>query len=325
MVSTRILIISDTHSLEFDSPRMPFGFPPPKVDIILHCGDLTKARKQTRKAYEGAIALLAAIPAELKLVIAGNHDIALDPIEWAARGGKAAFHNQMIQLMTGPTAKARGITFLNEGMHSFTLESGANFSVYATPYTPLYSTSAFKYEVKEDRFNLQEQISSEDGIVSVAKTPVPDWPGVDLMITHGPPYGVLDTCKKGTNAGCENLSRALGRARPRLHCFGHVHEGYGAKILKWEDRTTRPLSQDFGGKSRKENMYPESMRCEVGFGRETVVINAAVKGKHYLFDDDKLPWLIELDLFCGEAQKIDSLGLDGLVIGTDENLGEMRK
>lgn len=321
-VPTRILILSDTHGIEFSSPKKPFDLPPPKVDVVLHCGDLTKAKKQTRKSYQGAIALLASFPAELKLVIAGNHDIALDPGEHAARGGKAAFHDEILALMTGPEAKAAGVTFLTEGLYNFTLKNGAKFSFYTTPYTPLYSTSAFKYDVKDDRFNLPEHIPAEvaaTGTVSVAEHPVPDWPNVDIMMTHGPPMGVLDQSKKGTNAGCENLHRALTRARPRLHCFGHVHEGYGAEILRWDDGTSRPLIESEKAQrkeavdSRRKNIYPKAVKCEIESGRETVMVNAAVVERQLVGHEIKIPWVIELDLPRREGVE-ESLALEALSI-----------
>jgi predicted phosphohydrolase len=51
--------------------------------------------------------------------------------------------------------------------------------------------------------------------------------GVDVLITHGPPLGVLDVTDRGEHVGCEDLLEALERVRPRLHVFGHIHESYG--------------------------------------------------------------------------------------------------
>jgi predicted phosphodiesterase len=55
--------------------------------------------------------------------------------------------------------------------------------------------------------------------------------GVDVLVTHGPPYGVLDRVTSGALQGCEELALAIDRVRPRLHLFGHIHESYG-----WERR-----------------------------------------------------------------------------------------
>jgi predicted phosphodiesterase len=49
----------------------------------------------------------------------------------------------------------------------------------------------------------------------------------DVLVTHGPPHGVLDRNFDGTPVGCEDLRDAMKRVRPRVHVFGHIHEGYG--------------------------------------------------------------------------------------------------
>jgi hypothetical protein len=49
----------------------------------------------------------------------------------------------------------------------------------------------------------------------------------DVLITHGPPYGVLDEIYHGKRVGCQDLSDALERVKPKVHVFGHIHEGYG--------------------------------------------------------------------------------------------------
>jgi hypothetical protein len=51
--------------------------------------------------------------------------------------------------------------------------------------------------------------------------------GIDLLITHTPPLGIGDQTKRGSHVGCEELLPAVHRIRPRVHCFGHIHEGYG--------------------------------------------------------------------------------------------------
>jgi Icc-related predicted phosphoesterase len=55
---------------------------------------------------------------------------------------------------------------------------------------------------------------------------IPD--DTDVLITHSPPYGILDVVN-GKHVGCNDLARALKRIRPRLHVFGHIHQGYGVE------------------------------------------------------------------------------------------------
>lgn len=50
----------------------------------------------------------------------------------------------------------------------------------------------------------------------------------DVLITHGPPLGRGDYAISGVRAGCLNLlTQIQHRIQPRLHVFGHIHEGSG--------------------------------------------------------------------------------------------------
>lgn len=52
--------------------------------------------------------------------------------------------------------------------------------------------------------------------------------GLDILLTHEPPLGILDTVPPlGEHAGSRELSDAVRRTHPRLHVFGHIHAGYG--------------------------------------------------------------------------------------------------
>ncbi len=78
-IKTRFLIISDTHAARplpaEGNEDLAFRAPLPKADVLLHCGDLTMVG--LLHEYETTMALLEGIDADLKLVIAGNHDISL--------------------------------------------------------------------------------------------------------------------------------------------------------------------------------------------------------------------------------------------------------
>jgi Icc-related predicted phosphoesterase len=52
--------------------------------------------------------------------------------------------------------------------------------------------------------------------------------GTDVLVTHGPPFGVLDKSLPSTpNLGCEELTKAIEQIRPKLNIFGHIHGGHG--------------------------------------------------------------------------------------------------
>jgi predicted phosphohydrolase len=53
-------------------------------------------------------------------------------------------------------------------------------------------------------------------------------PAVDVLVTHGPPQGILDRSHgQAEGIGDPELLAAVERIRPLLHVFGHVHAGYG--------------------------------------------------------------------------------------------------
>lgn len=51
--------------------------------------------------------------------------------------------------------------------------------------------------------------------------------GLDILITHGPPYGILDKNIFGISAGDPVLLDVLKTKVPRYHFYGHIHEGHG--------------------------------------------------------------------------------------------------
>jgi len=55
--------------------------------------------------------------------------------------------------------------------------------------------------------------------------------GIDVLMTHGPPRNIFDVCNKGGgqwgSSGDYSLNKAIERAKPRAHLFGHLHEQRG--------------------------------------------------------------------------------------------------
>ncbi len=52
---------------------------------------------------------------------------------------------------------------------------------------------------------------------------------VDVLITHGPPLGILDRTIDGVVTGCADLLNTVRAIKPQYHIFGHIHEGYGSQ------------------------------------------------------------------------------------------------
>jgi len=245
-IKTRLCIISDTHGVvpkPSKASKYAYREPFPPSEVLLHCGDLTKVGYQTE--YEGILDFLKSAPAELKLVIAGNHDITLHE-EFYEKSGKTKHGNtaenlqRIREMWTGSEAKKHNIIYLEEGTRSFILKTGATFTVYSSPWQPAYFDWAFTYPRSTDRFNPSPPVVSEK-----AANPVPNHPAIDIMLTHGPPKGILDeTFREGENVGCDHLRMAVERCRPRVHCFGHIHEGWGAERMDWGTQKSKKVEVD---------------------------------------------------------------------------------
>ena len=81
-------------------------------------------------------------------------------------------------------------------------------SFWGTPWTPPFGNWAF----------MKEELELEKIFDSV--------PQVDVLISHGPPKGVLDrTVREGINVGSDALWRI---PTPKIHVFGHIHEARGS-------------------------------------------------------------------------------------------------
>jgi hypothetical protein len=123
--------------------------------------------------------------------------------------------------------------------------------------------------------------------------PIPN-KDIDIVITHGPPkfntlHYRLDMDGTGQHTGCEKLRKAVMRAKPKLHCFGHVREGRGAVEFEWaKEGMHRAVVMDGVGDMESEvlEVGEWGKKCEVvggGLGR-TMFVNAAVGGRGVLVE-----------------------------------------
>jgi Icc-related predicted phosphoesterase len=99
--------------------------------------------------------------------------------------------------------------------------------IYGSPWCP--ELSSFAYYASED-------------MLAQRWRQIPE--GLDILVTHTPPYGILDLPRAGSpHLGCPLLREELARIRPRLHIFGHVHASHG----QHEDDTTRYINASVVG------------------------------------------------------------------------------
>lgn len=298
------------------------------ADVAIHCGDLTNESKIDE--FRTTIKLLQDIDAPLKLVIAGNHDFTLDVptfkrkvAELEARQYVApellakvyGEYGEARRLFEDEEVKANGIIFLDEGTHRFNLANEALLTVYVSPYTPTTSLGDWGFQYRHDQghdFSIEEK--------------------VDVVITHGLPEGIMDYTDSSQRAGCPTLFEVVARARPRIHCFGHIHEGWGAKLVTWRDKLSEKPShfadidnkrsvlveklsslresefdwpETLKTKSEKMKYYDRERCCAtshctgdahpIEYGSQTLFVNAAIEGR---YDDYpvQLPWLVDIEL-----------------------------
>ncbi len=246
-IKTRFLILSDTHGMQFSPANQPHHY----MDVAIHCGDLTEESKLGE--FQTSLELLKSIDAPLKLVIAGNHDFTLDtatfkkkvvevrpPLDADLVAREYGGYGDARKLLD-EVEKSTGIVFLDEGTHRFLLRNGAALTVFASPYTPSMGDWGFQYQPRDGHrfFSIE--------------------PDTDIVITHGPPKGVMDLTDSRQRAGCPNLFAAVAQSRPRIHCFGHIHESWGAKLVAWRDKISETPSH-FTDIDNDGSLVVESLR-----------------------------------------------------------------
>jgi predicted phosphodiesterase len=156
-------------------------------------------QRGTRPQLEAVNAWLTRLPHRHKVVIAGNHDFLFQDEPHAARA-----------LLTGAT-------YLEDG--EVTVEG---LRIWGSPWQPWFYDWAFNLGRGRD--------------IDAKWRLIPE--GIDVLVTHGPPYGLGDTVWGGEHVGCQDLLRHLRRVKPRLHLFGHIHEARG----EWQEGPTRVVN-----------------------------------------------------------------------------------
>ncbi|KAJ8599584.1 hypothetical protein CTAYLR_004692 [Chrysophaeum taylorii] len=193
----RVVCISDTHSAHLMMSPLPAG------DILIHAGDFSKIGK--RSEVLDFAKWFASQTHPHKVVIAGNHDLTLD----AVRCDAEEFDEDPRALKADFVSALDGAVYLED--EAIEIDG---LTIYGSPWTPVYGDWAFMLGRGEPSLDKWRNI--------------PD--GVDILVTHGPPLGRHDLCAWGEGrAGCiDLLYQVQQRIRPKVHVFGHIHEGYGA-------------------------------------------------------------------------------------------------
>jgi Icc-related predicted phosphoesterase len=132
---------------------------------------------------------LGTLPHRHKIVIAGNHDVYF---EEECTKAKLLITNAI---------------YLNDG--SVEIEG---LKIWGSPISPNYQDWAFNRE-RGAAIRKHWEMIPED---------------TDILITHCPPFGILDFNDKGKHEGCQDLLEIVQqKIKPRLHVFGHLHDAHG--------------------------------------------------------------------------------------------------
>ena len=162
----------------------------PEGDMLIHAGDVSK--RGHKSEITDFLAWFSAQTHPHKIFIAGNHDFFFE--EAPLSEINALIPNNVI--------------YLNDsGVHI------EGIKIWGSPVQPRFYDWAFN----RDR---GEHIKKHWDLIPK---------GTDILITHGPAYGILDLTMDMRQVGCEELRKKVEEIKPKYHVFGHIHESHGIK------------------------------------------------------------------------------------------------
>lgn len=159
----------------------------PAGDVLVHAGDLTGRGRKWE--ITDFLRWFGAQPHPHKVMIAGNHD-------FLAEREPELFQSLVpdnVHYLENSAVEIEGLKF------------------WGSPITPWFFDWAFNRQRGEDIARYWREIPDD----------------TDILITHGPPAGILDQTSRGERVGCEDLLVRIRQVKPRIHVFGHIHEAYG--------------------------------------------------------------------------------------------------
>lgn len=164
----------------------------PEGDIIIHAGDLTKQGAEAEVL--DFLKWFEQVNFRHKIFIAGNHDFFFEKTSAAT-----------IEQLLPPS-----IIYLNDS--GVTIEG---IKIWGSPIQPWFFDWAFNRQRGADINRHWELIPTD----------------TDILVTHGPPFGILDQTSRGEAVGCTDLLRKIKNTQIKMHAFGHIHEAYGISLV----------------------------------------------------------------------------------------------
>ena len=192
----RITVISDTHTKHGLIPLTDL----PGGDLLIHAGDIMNSGYNKNDILDFCTWFHSLEQYDKKIFIAGNHDRMFEN------------HPEGVEELLNIYFD---IDYLqDEAYDLYDLDTDTSTKIYGSPWQPEFYSWAF---------NLPK-----NGIELAGKwEAIPD--NTDLLITHGPAFGTLDTVagRPWDNLGCELLAQRIEVIKPKIHVCGHIHSGYG--------------------------------------------------------------------------------------------------
>jgi len=165
---------------------------PKDIDMVIHSGDCSNPKDPYNNEPEvrNFIDWYSKLDIPTKIYVAGNHDSSIEK-----------------KLVSTSDFYTNGIIYLED---DFIHIDG--WKIHGSPMTPSFGNWSFMKS--RDKLDKHWSRSVDDD--------------VDILITHGPPKGILDISEDRNrnleNCGCNALKRhIITRIKPRLMLFGHIH------------------------------------------------------------------------------------------------------
>lgn len=164
----------------------------PAGDVLIHAGDLTAHGK--KQETHDFMRWFGEQSFEHKLCVAGNHDTFMesDPD------------------VSSQFAADHGVVLLNDSGYQI-----ENVNFWGSPITPRFYNWSFMRDPGEP--------------IEAHWRLIPE--STHVLITHGPPYGILDKVNRPEGmrecTGCPSLLARIRDVAPSKHIFGHIHEARG--------------------------------------------------------------------------------------------------